>query len=619
MKLSLKYKFLSVLLAIVVAGLSTFFFFSRKTFSEDKKLFVLDWNLNNLKSTISEIKLELKGRMEELQILIPRVYQSAASGSLDDPQLYRGLSKRLSSEVFAITFLQKTGETYKINRYHENISLLKKYNLSSNDYKQVDRLKPLAQNVVPNEAGIQLLNRSVSFGTDSKKVSLPLLTIIVSSSFLNDQSQQTLIAIDMLQDFMTNNLRQSELAELFLISKSGFLISHPQLQPLFEFNNKKYNHPIVQKLETRTFPRESLELELGKESYLGNLGETGLGDAFAVSQIKKSDAFRALRTITQQTLLIGLPIIAIALAVSVIFAATLTQNIQKLEHAAREIGAGNLDVKVDIKSGDEVESVATTFQWMTVKIIALIKETAEKARMEEELATASLIQNTILTPPKLNIDSTEVVPYYKAASECGGDLWDAFVKDDKLTVILGDATGHGAPAAIVTAVVKSCVSTLNSFTAGKVLSPSEMLNRVNEIVYQSCKGELLMTMAVAQLDLKTGQLAVSNAGHESPFYVKGSQFSHLKSQNEQKKPKAEALFVRGERLGFSAETQYETLQLQMEAGDSVLLYSDGISEAHNKEGKAWGERALKNLFASIGNRTLEEIKLELVKSVETFM
>jgi sigma-B regulation protein RsbU (phosphoserine phosphatase) len=147
-----------------------------------------------------------------------------------------------------------------------------------------------------------------------------------------------------------------------------------------------------------------------------------------------------------------------------------------------------------------------------------------------------------------------------------------------------------------------------------------MLNRVNAIVYQSCKGELLMTMSVAQLDLTTGELTLANAGHEAPFHNRGVQYKKDSSTGSpNKKPKADTLFVRGERLGYQANTVYESMTLQLEPGDSVLIYSDGISEAHNKEGKAWGERSLKNTFAQNGGKSLEDIKNELVKSVEAFM
>ena len=420
----------------------------------------------------------------------------------------------------------------------------------------------------------------------------------------------------MTQDFLQKTLKQSELATLFLVTKKGDLVSHPDDDQLLTFSGKPFDHPVLKRIQTTSLPREALEIELNKEAYLANLANTGIGDVYLVSQIKQADAFRALSILTRQSFEIGLLIISLALIASVIFSAKLTENIKKLESAAREIGTGNFDLKMKISSGDEVEKVATAFEWMTGKIVSLLKETAEKARMEEELATASLIQNTILTPPQLQIDATEVVPFYKSASECGGDLWDAFVKNNKLTVLLGDATGHGAPAAIVTAVVKSCVATLTEFHTGTALTPTEMLTRINEIVYRSCKGQLLMTMSVAQLDLDSGVLTLANAGHEAPFHVRPTK--NLTPEGKPAKPKTDALFVRGERLGFQANSVYDSLTVQLEPGDTVLVYSDGISEANNQEGKIWGERALKNTFAALAHESLETIKSSLVKALDDF-
>ncbi|NBX82661.1 HAMP domain-containing protein [bacterium] len=463
---------------------------------------------------------------------------------------------------------------------------------------------------------IRLINRSATLSGPQGTKEVPILTMMISGRLVNESSTETIIAIDLLQNFLQNTLKQSELANLFLIRKNGELISHANDSVLLQFSGKTFDHPIVKRLSTTNLPREAFEIEIGSEPFLANLSASGIGDVYVVSQVKKSDAFKALSTLAWQSLQIGLIIISLSLIASVIFSSKLTENIKKLEAAARDIGAGNLNVKVNIKSGDEVERVATTFEWMTGKITSLLKETAEKARMEEELATASLIQNTILTPPKLNIEATEVVPYYKSASECGGDLWDAFVANNKLTVLLGDATGHGAPAAIVTAVVKSCVATLNRFSKTEDLTPSQILNRVNEIVYQSCKGELLMTMCVAQLDLSNGELSIANAGHEAPLLVKSAQFSPENSEG--KKVKADALFARGERLGFGAQSEYQSLTVQLEPGDTVLVYSDGVSEAHNDTGAMWGERNLKKTLASVGNMSLEKIKTSLIQAVETF-
>jgi len=400
-----------------------------------------------------------------------------------------------------------------------------------------------------------------------------------------------------------------------LVSKDGFLVSHTDNQKLVSFSKVAFEHPITARISASSLPKESFEVSFEGQDYLVNFNPTGIGSVVAVSQIRKADAFQALQTLTRQSLNIGLLILSLALIGSVIFSATLTRNIKKLELAAKTIGEGNLDVKPNIHSGDEVEKVANTFEWMTQKIVSLLKETAEKARMQEELATASLIQNTILTPPELSLEKTPVVPYYRSASECGGDLWDAFVKDGKLTVLLGDATGHGAPAAIVTAVVKSCVSTLNELKKNQTIPPSELLQCINQIVHQSCKGQLLMTMSIAQLDLETGLLTIANAGHETPFKVKTE--VRIDGQ-EVKKNKVETLFVKGERLGFSPLSEYPSLQVQLNPGDTILVYSDGLTEAHSPEGELWGERAVKKVFLSLSHLPLESIKNGLLEKLDSF-
>jgi serine phosphatase RsbU (regulator of sigma subunit)/HAMP domain-containing protein len=616
MRLSLKYKLLGVFLLVVVSGISTFFFFTRKTFLQDKKLFVLDWSLTTLKASTSEIKLELKGRLDELQVMLPRLFSAPESTGVSDPKIMQGLSNRSSQEVLAVTFYQATGGNYSPIRRHTNKNLLESLGLKAEALKQLDQVRPLSSTDFANQSQLVLINRSVRLEGTTPTKQLPVLTLIFNGNMVSDPSSDTAIAVDMTQDFLQKTLKQSELATLFLVTKKGDLVSHPDDDQLLTFSGKPFDHPVLKRIQTTSLPREALEIELNKEAYLANLANTGIGDVYLVSQIKQADAFRALSILTRQSFEIGLLIISLALIASVIFSAKLTENIKKLESAAREIGTGNFDLKMKISSGDEVEKVATAFEWMTGKIVSLLKETAEKARMEEELATASLIQNTILTPPQLEIDATEVVPFYKSASECGGDLWDAFVKNNKLTVLLGDATGHGAPAAIVTAVVKSCVATLTEFHTGTALTPTEMLTRINEIVYRSCKGQLLMTMSVAQLDLDSGVLTLANAGHEAPFHVRPTK--SLTAEGKLAKPKTDALFVRGERLGFQANSVYDSLTVQLEPGDTVLVYSDGISEANNHEGKIWGERALKNTFAALAHESLETIKSSLVKALDDF-
>ena len=143
MKLSLKYKLLSVFFLVVVTGISTFFFFSRKTFLEDKKLFVMDWSLTTQKASTSEIKLELKSRLDELQVLLPRIFSAPAKTPINSPQITLGLSERINSEILAITFYQAAGDKYAAFRKHENQKLLDTLGLSTTALTELETAHPL--------------------------------------------------------------------------------------------------------------------------------------------------------------------------------------------------------------------------------------------------------------------------------------------------------------------------------------------------------------------------------------------------------------------------------------------------------------------------------------------
>lgn len=605
-RIPLKYKFLGVLLSITFLGFVSFFYFAHKTFSEDKKLFVMELNLSSLKATMSEIKLELRGRMDELQIFVPRVYQtrSVLNGENSaDP--YQGLSGRLQEEVLGVTFLRKNadGKLATAKQYF-NKDLSKNRNFSSHLLSDIEKAHPLPVKSLDLDKGMELMNRSIRVDVAGTQTEVPVMTILFDGNFIGDESKDVIVAVDLLQDFMRKKLKESEMAEVFLISKNGTLLSHPDLGSLVDYSTEAFNHPIVPRLKEKQFPRESLELEVGNEAYLCNVSESGFDGVFAVSQVKKSQAFVALQVLLRQTVLIGLVILSLALVFSILFASGLTKNIQKLKEAAEHIGKGTWDIKLDIKSNDEVQNVAESFNWMSNRLTELMKETVEKARMEKELDTARLVQSTLLANENIPSTMYDLLPFYKPASECGGDFWDSYLCGNKLTLVIADATGHGAGAAIVTAIAKSSFSTLNKINPDRVLTPERFLTTLNSIIHSLCKEQLLMTMCVVQLDLETGMLEVCSAGHESPFL--------LKKATDGGKGELEVLFNRGERLGHSPTSVYTSDFYQINQGDSLLLFTDGVSEAKDLSGKEFGERALKKVFSTGGQRPLTQMRDEIM-------
>ena len=600
-------------------GFITFFTLAYRTFSEDKKLFVMELNLSILKTALSETKADLKSRIDELQTFLPKIYESNLNQT---GNLFRELSiQYLPGELVGVRFYRRNESdySYQLIKTFTNTELLDNKSLPRDSQDQIEKNHPAPLKDFSFSAGTVLLNRSLKLSNTVEASDLPVLSFLIPGTFVNDNTKSMVIVVDLIQTFLQKKLQQSEVAEVFLITKSGSLLSHASTKTLIKNTNIIFDHPIVEKLKTRQLPKESLELVVNKESYLCNLSESGLPDTYGISQIKKSEAFQALKTLMRETLLTGLFIFSIALILSIIFANRLTSNIKKLKGAAEAIGHGDLNLDLNIKSNDEIQSVAESFTWMSSRIKELIVETVAKARMAQELETAKLIQDTLLSSPHIDTDAVEVSHFYLSASECGGDVWDAYLCGNKLTILVGDATGHGAPAAIVTAVAKSCFATLNAVYNTAPLSPEIFLEQLNRVIYDSCKGQLLMTMAAIQIDLHTGEAVCSNAGHESPLLLKPEINLPDSQGTETSKARCEALFVRGERLGFSPDSKFERLNYPLQLGDSILIYTDGVSEATNTVGKQYGERAIKKLLNRLSGQPLTEINRELYSSVKEFM
>jgi phosphoserine phosphatase RsbU/P len=623
-QIPIKYKFLSVLVLTLALGFFTFFALAYRTFSEDKKIFVMELNLSVLGTAVSDTRADLKSRVDELQTLLPKLYENNNTVS---SKLFKDLSiQYLPDELIGIRFYRRNlaSNSFTLIKEISNQTFLETRTLPNTTVQDIEKNSPAPLGQFSFVSGMQLLNRSLRLKTNSGISPLPVLTFLIPGTFVNDNSKSILIVVDIVQDFLEKKLQKSDMAEVFLITKSGQLLSHGSSSFLAENTNRILNHPVVARLKTKQLPKESLELKVNKESYLVNLSDTEIPNTFAVSQIKQSEAFQALKSLVRETLLTGIFIFAIAIILSIVFSNKLTSNIKLLRKAAETIGQqGSLDVELKVKSNDEIRSVADSFNVMSTRIKQLISETIEKEkellqenvkkqRMAEELETAKLIQATILSSPKLETDTVQVEAFYLSASECGGDLWDAYLCENILTVLVGDATGHGAPAAIVTAVAKSCFATLNSIYSDRPLSPEAFLTQLNRIIYESCRGELLMTMAVIQINLHTGEIVFSNGGHESPLLLRAETSPDVSS-------KSESLFVRGERLGFSHDSVFSTVKEQLSLGDSLLIYTDGVSEAVNPEGKLFGERAIKKLFNRIGNRSLKEVKDQIYAELKTFM
>lgn len=209
-----------------------------------------------------------------------------------------------------------------------------------------------------------------------------------------------------------------------------------------------------------------------------------------------------------------------------------------------------------------------------------LAEAQERQRMEQELRVGRVIQETLLPREIPQIAGWHLATHWKPAREVGGDFYDFVpLPDNRLGIIIADVTDKGVPAAMVMATTRSLLRA----AAERLVEPGKVLERANELLYPDIPPKMFVTCHYATLDPATGHVRYANAGHDLPYH------RHKDGANE--------LRAKGMPLGLMPGMQYEEKELFLEPGDTILLYSDGLVEAHNSRGDMFSFPRLAALMA----------------------
>jgi serine phosphatase RsbU (regulator of sigma subunit) len=213
-------------------------------------------------------------------------------------------------------------------------------------------------------------------------------------------------------------------------------------------------------------------------------------------------------------------------------------------------------------------------------------EALERERVEQELRVAQRIQQTLL-PKEIPIPAGwRIAAYYQPAREVGGDFYDFFsFADGRFGLVIGDVTGKGIPAALVMTMIRSILHAIIQADT----SPGAVLEQANNTLHPDIPPGMFVTCFYAVIDPHTGVARYANAGHDLPYrYSQG---------------RASELHARGMPLGLMPDMLYEEQTTTLLPGESVLLYSDGIVEAHNPTHDMFGFPRLMSLLAEYANDT----------------
>ena len=286
------------------------------------------------------------------------------------------------------------------------------------------------------------------------------------------------------------------------------------------------------------------------------------------------------------------------------------EPILELSDGVREIASGNLDKKLDITTGDEIEHLAVCFNDMTDELKAYIdnlsRVTAEKERAAAEISVAHNIQVGAL-PQDFLTDRKEFEIYatMDAAKGVGGDFYDFYMTDENhLAVTIADVSGKGVPAALYMMRAKTTLKNLvtmannpDDFAAVMTLANQELC-RENETM-------MFVTVFFAQLDLTTGELIYVNAGHNPPVLSENGNFRYLTQKKKHMM------------LGVNEDAMYETHRLTISPGDMLFLYTDGVTEAMDSDKNLYSEDRLEKTINNVGvSLSVQEILANVRKDID---
>jgi serine phosphatase RsbU (regulator of sigma subunit) len=289
----------------------------------------------------------------------------------------------------------------------------------------------------------------------------------------------------------------------------------------------------------------------------------------------------------------------IGLTISTVVGRWVLRPVTALTEGARRIMDGRFDQPVTVYGKDDLADALETFNEMMVSVKETQDAIRKQVHLDSQIEIAATVQKHFLQWPKLETSAINVKVDVKPADSTGGD-WAQFyeVKDRFVYLLVGDVMGHGVGSAMMAAAVAGAFEVLKPQLE---LAPSVnwLLKQFGAVVHSAGRRELLMTMAIARLDLNTGDLEIASAGHPHPRIITLTPCD----ENPQNK-RVRMIRTRGNPLGFNRE-EFHTLHHRLFPGEALVIVSDGVLERRDSEGRFFGITGFTRLLerTTSGNAT----------------
>jgi len=307
---------------------------------------------------------------------------------------------------------------------------------------------------------------------------------------------------------------------------------------------------------------------------------------------------------------VGLVMVVVGVLVSLWLSRGLSKPIVQLSEGARQLGAGNLNYRLYWKRKDEFQELAQSFNIMAISLQEymheLKQETSQRERLESEVRIAAEVQETLLPEHPPEVDGLELAGYSRPSRDVGGDFYDYFeVEPDVVCIVLGDATGKGLSAALLSSQCASILRTL----ANSLHDPAELLTRTNrEFFNRVGPTHRFVTLFAMIIDVKRGVAKYASAGHPPPILINAHGGESRWLTNEPGYP-----------LLFFKDSTSTEKEIAFQPGDKLVLYSDGLTDARDGAGAFFGEDRIVSCVESAAGKPPQALLKALRKNVQAHM
>jgi sigma-B regulation protein RsbU (phosphoserine phosphatase) len=303
----------------------------------------------------------------------------------------------------------------------------------------------------------------------------------------------------------------------------------------------------------------------------------------------------------------------VALVIGFVLARQITGAVHDLFTGTVHLRNRDFTHHIPVRARDQLGELAESFNAMTTEVTTLLRENAQKARMEQEMLAARDIQQKLLPSGPLRVPGLALTAFCEPAREVAGDYYDFLpISDTQLGVLIADVSGKGLPAGLYMAQLKVLVQSL----ARTHPSPRDFLVAVNRVVAANIDSKSFITMSYAVIDLAAREMVYARAGHCPLIRVPGSAPAGLRH--------SELLAPDGLVLGlkFDDGQMFEAMireeRVPLGADDLVVFFTDGISETMNEAFDCYGEQRLARVLEQYSHLPFEQLRSFIFADLRAF-